>query len=244
MTTETITERFDITWSAADRVGRDYVCDVIVVDRETNEVAGRYQGEGSTATKAENIARAKAKQAIYDGIGGRNSRLAAAPAQAPAPASSPIPREVPAAPGGQISVVVKSVPSLSVAFVVEHFRVSKAGGVLQAAAVRADFDLRTPADERAAEFLAAMEHVGVATLERFDELVEQYAAELRRFFERITDLIRIGKRGKQVAAYSFLGELVLLLAFPDRFDVTYLTDAGWHADVVELVMRAARETRG
>jgi len=250
MTTQTITDKYDITWSAPERSGRDYVCDVIVVDRETNEIAGRYKGEASTAAKAENIACSKARQAIYDGVGVSSSRLAAAPAQAPAPASTLILREVPAQLSTQIDVVVENSPSegcegsMTVASVVEHFRVSKTGGVLQAAANRADFDLRAPGDERASEFLAAMEHAGVANLKRFDELVEQYAVVLRQYFDRITDLIRTRQKGRQLAAFSFLGELVLLLAYPDRFDVTYLTEAGWDSDVIELVMRAVRETRG
>ncbi|WP_454875298.1 hypothetical protein [Paraburkholderia xenovorans] len=83
MTTQTITDDFDIMWSPPERAGKGYACRVIVVSRATNDVAGTYSGEAATAQKAENIACAKAKQAIYDGLSLGSPRLASEPAQAP-----------------------------------------------------------------------------------------------------------------------------------------------------------------
>ncbi|WP_186160941.1 hypothetical protein [Burkholderia gladioli] len=130
------------------------------------------------------------------------------------------------------------------AAVVEHFRTSKGGGVLQAAAKRADFDLRGRADERAEEFLAAMAHVGLTTLTQFDEVLDQYATVLPTYFEHIERRVKSAKKGETRASYPFMGELVLVLAYPERFDVAYLTRSRWSEDVVELVLRAAQAVRG
>ncbi|WP_185641274.1 hypothetical protein [Burkholderia stagnalis] len=134
--------------------------------------------------------------------------------------------------------------SMTVESVIEHFQISHTGGVLRSAANNADFDLRVSESERASQFLAAMARANVTSLKRFDQVVEKHAAALPQYFGRISDLARNAKRGRTLAAYSFLGELVLLLEYPDLFDVTYLTEAGWHKDIVELVLRAVQTTRG
>lgn len=103
MTTQTITDDFDIMWSVPEREGKGFACRVVVVNRKTNGVAGTYSGEAATAKAAENIACNKAKQAIYDGFSLDTPRLASAPAQAPEDgrASEPV--------GKRLDVVVKNV---------------------------------------------------------------------------------------------------------------------------------------
>ncbi|CAD6559494.1 hypothetical protein ACFQ3P_32705 [Paraburkholderia sabiae] len=109
MTTQTITDDFDIMWSVPERAGKGFACRVVVVNRKTNDVAGTYSGEAATAREAENIACNKAKQAIYDGFSLDTPRLASAPAQAQAledaRASEPA--------GKRLDVVVKNVDSVA-----------------------------------------------------------------------------------------------------------------------------------
>ncbi|MBN3754216.1 hypothetical protein G3N95_14790 [Paraburkholderia sp. Tr-20389] len=126
---------------------------------------------------------------------------------------------------------------------IDYFRTSDGGGVLQAAAKNAEFDLREPEEARAPEFVAAMARANVTTLKQFDEVIEQHAAVLPRYFDHISTLTQNAKKGRTLASYPFMGELVLLLAYPERFDVGYLTEVGWDADIVELTFRAAQATR-
>lgn len=65
MSTYTLDENFDITHSVADRVGRAYECEAMLIRRSNNAVVGCYRGEGATAAKAEAAARTKAKEAYY-----------------------------------------------------------------------------------------------------------------------------------------------------------------------------------
>jgi hypothetical protein len=65
MTTQTITEMYDITYSKPERQGRrNYVCDVHVWHRQENRVMGVYQGEAARAPTAERLAREQAIAAI------------------------------------------------------------------------------------------------------------------------------------------------------------------------------------
>lgn len=65
MTTLTITDKYDITYSMPEREGgRDYVCDVSVWHRQENRVMGVYRGEAPRKPTAERIAREKAIAAI------------------------------------------------------------------------------------------------------------------------------------------------------------------------------------
>ncbi len=65
MTTETITDKYDITYSMPEREGgRDYVCAVSVWHRQENRVMGVYRGEAPRKPTAERIARVKAIAAI------------------------------------------------------------------------------------------------------------------------------------------------------------------------------------
>lgn len=126
-----------------------------------------------------------------------------------------------------------------------YFRTSDSGGVSQAAAKSAEFDLRGPEEARAPEFVAAMARANVATLKHFDGVVEQHAAALPRYFDRISTLMqgaKKGRTGRTLASYPFTGELVLLLAYPERFDVGYLNEVGWDVDIVEPTFRATQQT--
>lgn len=65
MTTETITEKYDITYSVPERAGgKNYICDVRVWHREENRVMGVYRGEATRKPTAERLAREKAIAAI------------------------------------------------------------------------------------------------------------------------------------------------------------------------------------
>lgn len=65
MTTQTITDKYDITYSMPERQGgRDYVCDVSVWHRQENRVMGVYRGESPRKPTAERIGREKAITAI------------------------------------------------------------------------------------------------------------------------------------------------------------------------------------
>lgn len=75
-----ITEHFYIVSSGSERQGSVYVCNVTVVRAATNEPEAVYRGEDRSERKAEQIATAKAKQAINDGFDPVNEpRLAAEP---------------------------------------------------------------------------------------------------------------------------------------------------------------------
>jgi hypothetical protein len=65
MTTQTLDENYDITYSTAERVGHLYVCNVSLIRRSDNFPVGVYQGEGQTAAQAQNEGRLKAKEAFY-----------------------------------------------------------------------------------------------------------------------------------------------------------------------------------
>ncbi|HEV2717269.1 MAG TPA: hypothetical protein VGU64_18525 [Terriglobales bacterium] len=127
--------------------------------------------------------------------------------------------------------------------VIEYFRTSHKGDVLRAAANTAAFDLRVPEDECVTRFIAALAHARVPTLERFDEIFKQHTAVLPQYFKHIDDLIHNAKKGRTRASYSFLGELILVLEYPEHFDVVYLTESGWDSDIAELVLQATRAAR-
>lgn len=65
MTTETITDKYDITYSMPERDGgRVYVCTVSVWHRQENRGMADYRGEAPRKPTAERIAREKAIAAI------------------------------------------------------------------------------------------------------------------------------------------------------------------------------------
>ncbi len=126
--------------------------------------------------------------------------------------------------------------------VVKHFRVPASAQTLRRARKAAGFLADFP-DQRARQFAAALQVVGLEKIELFDEIVLKIERFLPLYFEQIRALFAYAGIVRSRVSVPFLGELVLVLQYPDVLTEEYLVASGWDAEIARVVVAAVKQSR-